>query len=34
MTPEQRRQAIAAMVEAHPGLSALIPRASGVRQEP
>jgi hypothetical protein len=30
MTPEQRKQAIAAMVEAHPGLAALIPSAPGV----
>jgi hypothetical protein len=34
LSPEQRKQAISAMVEAHPGLAALIPRASGVRADP
>jgi hypothetical protein len=34
MTPEQRKQAIVATVEAHPGLAALIPRTAGVRAEP
>jgi hypothetical protein len=33
MTSEQRRAAIARMVEEHPGLAALIPRTSGVRGE-
>jgi hypothetical protein len=28
LTPEQRRAAIARMVEEHPGLAALIPRTS------
>jgi hypothetical protein len=31
MTAEQRKQAIAAMVEAHPGLAALMPRTSDVQ---
>jgi hypothetical protein len=34
MTPEQRKAAIAAMVEQHPGLAALIPRSPGARPEP
>jgi hypothetical protein len=34
MTPEQRKTAIARMVEEHPGLAALIPRAPGVCAEP
>jgi hypothetical protein len=34
MTSEQRKQAIAAMVTAHPGLAALIPRAPAVHAEP
>jgi hypothetical protein len=34
MTSEQRQAAIARMVEEHPGLAALIPRAAGARAEP
>jgi hypothetical protein len=34
MTPSQRKAAIAAMVEAHPGLAALIPRTPRVSPEP
>jgi hypothetical protein len=34
MTPEQRKAAIARLVEAHPGLAALRPRAPGAHAEP
>jgi hypothetical protein len=34
MTPEQRKQAIARMVEEHPGLAALIPRTSDAHPAP
>jgi hypothetical protein len=33
MTPEQRRAAIARMVEEHPGLAALIPQTAGVHRD-
>jgi hypothetical protein len=34
ITPEQRQATIARMVEKHPGLAALIPRAAGVDPGP